>query len=374
VTGEPVSSGTRPRVAAFANGERLQGLVSFDVDNNSFYQADTFRLTLCLSEQPTNRDWNWWSQQSDIEVELLAGYPANPASFGRADLVSLLVGNVDDIEIDPIRDEVTMAGRDLTARLIDTKTIEKYQNLTAAQVAEKLALAHGLTPVVTATQGTVGSYYQIDHVAIQDDRPEWDVLTYLAQVTGFVVYVKGRELHFEPRKDPAIDAPYVIRWQPRAPGRASPVLNTTSLAVSRNLTIAKDVKVTVRSWNQKQKKGFTVTANRARTRNAVTSRVGRSPGPPQQYSFFFPNMTPEEAQQKANRLLKDISEHEVNMSAEVPGDPLLTPQVVIRLEGTATAFDQLFFPASVVHSYDDYRGYRTSVRAKNSSPESTVVP
>ncbi|MEJ7685618.1 MAG: hypothetical protein WKG52_00710 [Variovorax sp.] len=374
MSGEAVSSATAPRVAVFANGERLAGVDSFEVDNNTLYHADTFRLTLCLSEQAANRDWNWWSLQTEIEIEILCGYPADPANARREDLASLLVGFVDDIEIDPIADEIVMAGRDLTARFIDTKTIEKYQNLSASDVAKKLAAEHGLTPVVTDTQGTVGSYYQIDRVAIQDDRPQWDVLTYLANVTGNVVYVTGRELHFKPRADPAVETPYVLRWQPPADGMGSPVFNAMKLTVQRNLTVAKDIKVTVRSWNQKQKKGFTVTANRVKVRNKTTSKVVRPVGPPQQYSFFFPNLTPDEAQKKANQLLKDISEHEVNLNADIPGDPAVSQATVLRLEGTRTAFDQLYFPASVVHSYNDGSGYRTAIRAKNSSPESTVMP
>jgi phage protein D len=369
---DPVSTGTRPRGAVFANGERLQGVTGFEVDNNTFYQADTFRLTLCLSAQPANRSWAWWAEQREIEVELLAGYPERPESFSREDLQSLLIGNVDDIEFDPVADEIVMAGRDLTSRFIDTKTVEKYQNLTASQVAEKLAKAHDMTPVVTATSGTVGTFYMIDHAATQDDRPEWDVLTYLAQVSGFVVYVKGRELHFEPKGDPADVEPYVLRWQPPTVDQASPVVNSMRLTFSRNLTVARDIKVSVRSYNQKQKKGFTVTAERKRIKNSTASKVGRSGLPPQQYSFFFPNMTPDEAQKKANQLLKDISEHEVNLSADVPGDTSLNQATLLKVEGTGTAFDQLYFPASVVHSFDFNSGYRTLFRAKNSSPESTV--
>lgn len=369
---EPVSVATRPRGAVFANGERLQGVVGFEVDNNTFYQADTFRMTLSLSAQPVNRGWAWWAEQREVEVELLAGYPATPESFQREDLQLLLVGNVDDIEFDPIADSIVMAGRDLTARFIDTKTVEKYQNLTASQVAEKLAKEHGLTPVVTQTKEAVGTFYQIDHAATQDDRPQWDVLTYLAQVSGFVVYVKGRELHFEPKPDPAAVEPYVLRWQPPTESQASPVFNGTSMTFSRNLTVARDIKVSVRSYNQKQKKGFTVTAERKRIKNTTTGRVGRSGLPPQQYSFFFPNMTPDEAQKKANQLLKDISEHEVNLTADVPGDTALNQSTLLRVEGTGTAFDQLYYPASAVHSFDFNSGYRTLFRAKNSSPESTV--
>ena len=374
MTPELRSSATQPRVAAYANSERLEGLVSFEVDQNTHYHADTFRLVLCLSRQPANRDWAWWSSQLEIEVELLAGYPPDAQVWDREDLTSLLIGYVDDIEIDPIADEIVMAGRDLTARFIDTKTIEKFQNLTASQVATKLAESHSLKPIVTTTDVTVGSYYQIDHVAMQDDRPEWDLLTYLANVSGNVVYVKGRELHFEPKPDTAKQEPYVLRYRPPDDDSASPRFNAMTLNLTRNLTVARGVKVTVRSWNQKQKKGFAKFADRAKVRNKTISRVSRPLGPPQQYSFFFPNMTPDEAQKKANQLLQDISEFEMNLVASIPGDADVGQAVVIRLEGTGTDFDQLYYPASVVHSYDENGGYRTTLRAKNASPEDTVTP
>lgn len=371
---DPASRATQPRVAVYANGERVEGLINFDVDLNTYYQADTFRVSLCLSAQPANRGFAWWSSQADIEMELLAGYPTTPDSFSRSDLVSLLVGNVDDIEIDPIADEITLAGRDLTSRFIDNKTIEKYQNLSASAIAIKLATSRGLTPVVTDTPGPVGRYYQIDHVALQDDRPEWDLLTYLANVTGNVVYVKGRELHFEPKPDPAQVPPYVLRWQPAAEGQAFPIFNGMRLRMSRNLTVAKNIRVTVRSSNYKQKGGFTVTANRARVKSPVTRGVPRTYSPTQQYSFAIPNLTPDEAQKRANQILKDISEHEMNMTAEVSGDPAIVPTTMVKLVGTETAYDQLYYPASVVHSFDSRGGYRTIIRGKNSSPESTVIP
>lgn len=371
MTPQIASWASQPRGIALANGTRLVGVSSFEIDNNSFYQADTFRLILALSAQPASSDWAFWASQVDIEVELLVGYPATE-QYDKADLVSMVIGDVDDIHIDPLHDEIVMTGRDLTARLVDNKTTEKYPNLTASQIATKLAQARGLTPVVTATTTKAGTYYDIDKIDVADDRPEWDLLTYLAQVSGFVVYVKGHELHFEPKPDTAVD-PYVLHWEPANSTSGSPMLNALDLTLTRNLTIAKDIIVTVRSYNVKQKTGFTKTANRSRVK-AGTKTASKSYIAPQRYFFTIANKTAEETQQYANQKLAEISQHEMNFSMAIPGDPTLTPRTVVRLDGTGTAFDQIYYPASVLTEFSLHAGYRTTVRGKNSSPESTVAP
>lgn len=459
------SAATQPRLLALANSERLVGVVGFEVDNNSFYQADTFHITLCLSAQPASRNWAWWASQVDIELEMLVGYPANPQQFDRSDLTSLLIGEVDDIEIDPVRDEIVMSGRDLTSRFIDNKTAESFRNQTASQIATLLALRRGLVPVVTTTTLKAGTYYDIDKVGDSDDRPEWDLLTYLAQVSGFQVYVKGRELHFEPKtvdavkrtvidktamrarydqisalwgaeldkvkatnkqasalldqrdatSDPGQRASltgqakalndqanstqlaarttykseyeslraqlagpdfvetttsYIVRWQP--PAQNVPAVNAVSLSMQRNLTIAKDIVVTVRSYNLKQKKGFTVTANRTRVKSG-TKTASKSYIAPQKYFFTIANKTAAEAQAYANQKLAEISQHEMKIEVTLPGDPALNPRLLLKLEGTGTAFDQVYYPASVLHAIG-LNGYKTTIRAKNSSPDSTVAP
>ena len=64
----------------------------------------------------------------------------------------------------------------------------------------------------------------------------------------------------------------------------------------------------------------------------------------------------------------------MKITAMIPGDPTVSPRAVVQLDGTGSTFDQLFYPASVLHEIDLDSGYRTTIRAKNRSPESTVAP
>jgi phage protein D len=366
---QPVSTATRPRGMVIVNGEVLQGLVSFEVDNNSFYQADSFRLVMALSAQPANRGFDYWAAQTSLQVELLVGYPQDPGNFTRTDLKSLVTGYVDDIDFNPLRDEITFAGRDLTALMIDTKRSITFTNLKSSDIAAQIASAVGLQTNIAATKAFQGTMNQIVKALVGDRSTYWDILTKLAQIEQFNVWVSSNVLNFQPKQPNA--EPYVIQYQ--SPD-AVPYLvgNFTGLTFSRNLSVTRGVKVTVRSFNQKTGQAVTATATRSRVKNATTQGIGSSSLPPAEYVFTFPNMTADMAQAKATTMAQEISQHEVNVSADMPGDDLLTALTPVQVVGTGTAFDQIYYPASVQRRYSLDEGYRMSLRARNYSPETSL--
>lgn len=362
----------QPRGLVKINGEAMPGWVEWEIDNNTFYQADTFRVTFALSMLPPQRGALWWSQQAAILVEIFAGFPADPERYSDADLQSVFYGKVDDITFDPVAATIEIAGRDLTAEFIDGKTTERWPNLTSSQIATQLAQRHNLTPVVTVTKTKAGTFYEIDHVRLTDKRSEWDLLTWLAHEEQFVVYVKGQELHFEPKPD-ATKEPYMLQWQPANDERGHPVFNGMRIAFSRNLTLAKDVIVQVRSWNAKNKKGFIKTARATHNKNTVLAGAAQPIGDAQTYSYTIPGLTPEQALQKAQALLKEITQHEVKLHADMPADNLLGVTDVIQVVGTGSDFDQLYYPDSILREMSVRSGYVMRITAKNHSPESVVL-
>lgn len=365
----PQSQGQRPRGLVFANGEQLSQVLEFQIDNNSFFQADTFSLTLALASQPENRDFGWWAVQEKIELEFYIGFPADPDNFTRSELTHFLTGYADDLEFDPIYDTMIFSGRDLTSKLIDYKrAISFVGELTASGVVEQIARERGLIPVVTPTQKPVGSYYQIFHKLITSDSTYWDIVTRLAQIEQYQVYVKGHELHFEPRTAPDAD-PYVIRWQkPEVDERGFPIANTTRLKFTRNLSIAKDLKVRVLSFDQKTKQKVEEVAQRKRVYNKSTSKATKFTDPPQEYVYSLPNLTPDQAQRRAQAILEELSRHEMNLHADMPGDVILTPRNVVRVEGTETAFDQTYYASSVSRRYTRGGGFEMHLEGKNQTP------
>jgi phage protein D len=372
-----LSAGTRPRGLVKVNGQVLPGWIEWEFDNNSNYQADTFRVTYAGGALPRDRNVAWITSQGDITVEILAGFPQNPAAPIDSELQSFIIGRVDDMQYDPVQNTIELSGRDFTSQFIDAKTTEVFKNQTVAQIVKTLAVRHQMTPNVAdnvTPPGTLaGSFYQIDHARLTSEHSEWDLLTWLAHETQCSVFVTGQTLNFLPAQDPTKNDSYVIQWTPPSATSGSPQANLVDLRFSRNLTLTKDVKVTVTSWNTKQKSSFSVTAQATKTKNAVTRNTSLPFGQPQVYSYTIPGLTKQEALVKAQALLSEISKHEMRLDATLPADNILTAQMLVTVQGTGTPFDQVYFPDSVIRSMSMTDGYVMKFAAKNHSPETTVT-
>lgn len=335
-----------------------------EVDNNSYYQADTFRVTLPLSAQPASMNWAWWASQADMSVECFIGFPNNADSYTESDLKSFILGKVDELSFDPVTSQVVLVGRDLTSVFIDSHTTEKFVSQTASQIATTLATRHGLTPVVTTTTTQSQIWYAREHARITREMSEWDLLAFLAQEEGFILYVKGMELHFEPAPTSTGD-PYVLSWNDGS-------LNGINISFARNFTLAKDVIVTVKSWGAKLKNGFEVTAKATHTKKKILSGLPQPAGSAQKFVYQIANLSREDALKKAQELAMQISRHEVRLSADVPGDNLLTVTTPIQVTGTGTDFDQTYYMDNVIRRISVQEGYRMDIRAKNHATDSQV--
>lgn len=362
----------QPRFLVKVNDTPLLGAIDFEVDNNNYYAADTFRLTLAVSRLPAAFNAAWWALQStDIFIEIFAGFPANPDNPQFSELQSLIYARVDDVSFDPVSTTIIISGRDMTAAMIDAKTTAKWEQLTSSQIAIQLALSHNLNPVVTATSGIVGDYYKAVHVQLPDIRSEWDLITSLAANENFVVYVNGRDLHFEPKPDESKKDVYAIYWDPPTATRAYALSNVLNINFQRSMTVGRGIQVVVKSWNQKQKKGFT-TGYPSKSKGIQAGKA--SPfGGVQTYSFVLANVTQEQATQFAQRKYKELIQHEMIMSVTMPADNALSVTSAIQVSGTGTAFDQLYFPDSIKRSMSKNEGYLMNIRAKNHAPDSVPL-
>jgi len=364
-----VSDLLQPRALVQVNGERVEGLLSFSVDNNSFFQADTFRVQLAISPQPADRGLDWWTVQENLQMEFFIGFPQDPNFFSASELTSFLVGNVDDLEFDVVADVMSFSGRDLTSKLIDFKRTISFSSgtLVASDIVTQIAKERGLKPLVVPTQAAAGQYYQIVKALVEANCTYWDIITRLAQIERYQAYVVGNELHFEPRTSPDSD-PYVINWQEPVDTNGFPTANAQQIRFSRNLSIAKDLKVRVLSYDPKKKSVVNETADRKRVYNKVTGKSAKSKEPPQEYVYNVPNLTADQARQRAQAILEELSKHEMNLHAELPGDLLLSARNIVALQGTGTVFDQTYYASSISRSYSYDGAFRMTLEAKNQTP------
>lgn len=372
----PVNSTSRqPRGIVQVNGINAF-FTRAEINSTTNFCADTFSVEIPISGQKSQITPAYMATTGAIMIEIFAGFPTNPDTYTSSDLESLILGQVDNIEIDWLTMCYTLTGRDLTAKFIDNKTTKKYPNLTASEIVTMLAHEQGLSAHVTPTTTLSGVFYANNHTTLTSEQPEWDLITFLAQQENFVAYVKDTTLYFEPAPKET-DTPYLIQFN-------YPVVNADyaytsasviSLNTSRSLTLARDVIVKVRSWNSSQKKAFTVTVRATPNKKNVLASKAQPIGDAQVFTQTIPGLTREQALQKAQQLLREYSQHERTITAVLAGDNILKKVGVVKLRGTNTDYDQVYFTSSVnrVLSPDPEDGYTMTVNAKNHSPNSQVV-
>jgi phage protein D len=296
----------RPSLTTLSGGITIPNLIDADVLMNAHFAAARFRLRFAIDPVDVA---NLFTPGAIMDIQLSLGGSAT----------SILQGEADTIRIDALNHTVEVDGRDLTARLLDARTQETFSNQTASEIAQTLAGRHSLFADVTTTTTLAGRYYSSEHDRItlgQFSRTttEWDLLTFLAAREGFETFVSGQTLTFAPLPS----APPTLTLTPEL---------CISLSLEHSLTLARDIEVSVKSWNTKQQAAVTQTARS----NGQGRRTG---GAPQHVIVVRPNLSPNDALQLARRILADLSAHERLVHAELPGELDLTPRTQVLLSGT----------------------------------------
>jgi phage protein D len=356
----------QPRIGMRVNGEDAAGLVGFVARNNAYRAADTFTATVSLSAAPAELNAAFWAGCDTIDIELLAWLEDEtmPGPIVR--------GLVDKAVISLDAASVTLTGRDYSSLLIDTRTSEKFANQTLSEIAATLAARHvlpnGQTMAVDAvpTATRAGDFYQAGNAALTDEVSEWALLQWLAEQEGLDVYVTGATLNVQPapgRQTP----PLGIIYAP--PGDGPAMATAGRIELARVLTLARDIEVTVRSWNHGAKRAVTVTM-----RGSKIARTNTQSGmPPHQYSFVVPGLDQAAAEQLAANMLTELTRHERALSVlGLPGLPDLTVRRMVRLVGTETDFDQDYYIHAITRRFG-WQGASMDILAKNCSPRSEVT-
>jgi phage protein D len=348
-----IPSSRASRLRIIINGQVLTGAVEAEVLSNNYYAADCFSVTAALGADPWANP-AFWASAANILTEVQFSLD------GGASFTSVIEGAVDTVSLDPTFGLVHFEGRDLAAALIETRTQETFANQTASDIASLFAQRHNLQPRVTPTTAPVGRYYQSEHSRTTLDQfsrvtTEWDLLAFLAQQEGFDLFVGRRALFFQP---PAQSADLTLTLTPQ---------DVLDLKLARSLTLARDIEVTVKSWNSRQNSAFSqqVSANSMSSGEPGTSA--------QRYVFVRPNLTPDDALRFAQKRLKELARHERSIRISMPAELALTPRSMIAIRGTNTEFDQAYYIDSIERRFRPNGGIIQHILASNSSPRSAAM-
>lgn len=362
-----------PRAFIRIGGTPVDGWCDWTVTNSTFFEADTFSVSFAVSQLPQAFSADWFSQQNEIFLEVLAGFPANPARPTASELTSLIYGRVDDIDWDLGATTLRLAGRDLTGAFIDATSMTQYSNRTASQIVQAICVNHGIAANITTTdaivgspaQSSVGVYSLRSTVHIGPGNTEWDLIASLARDSGFVAFFQGKTFYFGPDPTPGTQ-PYVISWTPAPAIGGAPISNTTALSFSRSMTVAKGISVTAMSGSYT---GASVTRSYPRTPQSIKPGSASPYGPVQQYFLKLAmGKTPQQVEAAAEAAYRQIVSHAMKIHAELPGDVLLSRTTSISVSGTSTAFDQVYYPRSITRRMSMDEGFAMEIDAQNLTP------
>lgn len=219
---------------------------------------------------------------------------------------------------------------------------------------------------------------QGDALAASGDQPGSDAiyanLTNLASRVAFVLVPTQLEIQKKISAAQSAGA-YPIVWTQIAPSTSqyrAPAGNVEHMSFQRTLTVSRGITVVVRSWNDKQQYGFNATypatkAGTLKPGQATTKSAGQT------FTFFYPNLDKQRALQIAQQKYDLIVQHEMKFNCRIPGDVTLDAQTIIQISGTGTAFDQSYYPSSIVRRMSMDGGFEMDVHGKNHSATSQAA-
>lgn len=245
-------------------------------------------------------------------------------------------------------------GYDLSHRLFRGRHAETYNQVTASDVAVKVARRAGLSIGTVEPTSTV--YDNVSQSGVSD----WNFLSGLAREIGNEVAVRDDKFEFGPPR-PAADAP-------AAGGTAShPLileLGTDLLRVRSSVTSAEQVKETqVRGWDTVEKKAIIGTAP-ARTTSAELP--GANPadlahvfGDPTYVATAVPYRKQAEVDVAAQAVAEQIAGAFAELDAVARGNPKIRAGTAVSIDNIGAPFDGKYTVTTTRHHFEQTAGYVT---------------
>lgn len=318
----------QPQVRFTVSGVVVPGVLAVEIERVAFFAADRFSITVSVDASGFALGFFTGAGKQIVTIEVAL------AEFG---YVNLLTGQIDNVYCDLLSGKVTLAGRDLSAQLIDSEIAETFANQTSGQIATAICARHQLTPNVTSTSTLVGQYYELDHARSalglnSRGGTEWNLLSWLAQIEGFTLSVFGTTLTFGIL--PTVE----------------PVLLTPRGCIDLVIDTAASLPVTtmVKSWSPRNK---TVTTEMAGNGQGTVTTLIR------------PSLTSQQASKLAQNHLSTLQTHGTVLMATLPGETSLVPGGSITLAGSFLNFDQTYSIDVIRRTLDGERGFVEHIRA-----------
>jgi phage protein D/phage baseplate assembly protein gpV len=271
---------------------------------------------------------------------------------------ALLQGEITalEAEFDSGGNFTVIRGYDQTHRLFRGRRTESFIQMTASDIATKVAQNAGLKI------GTVSSTTTVFPHVSQAGQTDWELLEQLTRDNGYEVTVRDGSFSFGPPKT-AADAPAA-----GGPDNQNPLvleLGKDLLRFRSVLTSAQQSsKVEVRGWDIATKKALTSTAP-AKTTSADLPTVkpedlAKKFNDTVHVSADVPYRTQAEVDEAAKSLAEELAGTFAEFEGLARGNPKLRAGAAVSMAGLGEPFDGKYTITTSRHRFDPNTGYTTS--------------
>jgi hypothetical protein len=341
----PQAMTPRTQLQVTLDGSSVQGLLHASITTGNRFSSDFYALTFAMGSSPLC-DIAFWSSlsQNYVEVSVSTRYYL-PSQ-------SLISGMIDTVVVDVVQGTVAIEGRDLSSSMIDAYRQQDFVNQTASEIATAVALFHGLTPVVTATSGSVGRYYGDGYTRLSLGqfsrlRSDWDLVVQLARENSFDAFVQGTSLFFQPSADPN-DMPVQIGLD-----------EVKVMRFEQTLALAENSTARVQSWSSQNMASYDSSSSGA-DEPRVPSTTNDQP-----FLFSTSNLTSQQVANSAQRYAAELGRLRLVLHIEMPWDLRISPRTPILIDETNSSFDGTYQTDSIERQYSTTTGSRQTIRAIN---------
>jgi len=259
-----------------------------------------------------------------------------------------------EAEIDPMLNLTVLRGYDESHRLFRGRVTAAYRNMSASDVALKVAQRAGLRP------GTIESTNAVhDHLA-QGNRSDGEFLNDLAREIGYEVVVTKGELNFR-RPIAAATGPGKADLETVDPLQL--LLGGDLLRLRSVVSSAGQVPgVEVRGWDTDRKRPAVGKAPAASgpAQIALTPKQVAAPfAPPPLVATSVPYSNGRDVDQAAVALAEEVASGFAVLEGAARGNPKLKAGVAVRVGLVGDPFDGKYVLSSTRHTYSPFEGYVT---------------
>jgi phage protein D/phage baseplate assembly protein gpV len=247
-------------------------------------------------------------------------------------------------------------GYDQTHRFFRGRRTASYLQMTASDIATKIAQRAGLqVGEVTATT-TVFDHYS------QAAQTDWEVLSELARANNLEVGVRDGKFSFA--------APKAASAAPAAGGTAN--TDPLVLQLGRDLLRFRSIvtsagqvsEVEVRGWDIASKQALTATESAATKRIELPSvtpqALAQTFGSPKYVATDVPYRTQAEVDKAAKTLADELASAFAEFEGTARGNPKLRAGAAVSIDGLGEPFDGKYTVTTSRHRFDPVTGYSTT--------------